>query len=176
MAPEKSSVRLTPTVIKVDPHGKPMDQANVHTRWHPEIPPVATVSQGEAFKVECLDFTANFIKNNDVADDAIDFCWEMDHHLSGPVAVEGAQPGDVVAIDILDVVPFQDRLWGFSLVDPGLGPLDQPRTRVAKSIWDFDGNMASSRHVKDIEFSGRPHCGVIGTGLCPADISRLDIR
>ncbi|KIW74144.1 hypothetical protein Z517_12554 [Fonsecaea pedrosoi CBS 271.37] len=72
-------------------------------------------------------------------------------------------PGDVLCVDILDIQPFPHRLWGFSLIDPGLGPLDRPDTRVAKTVWDFDGVMASSRHVKDVSFCGRPHCGVIGT-------------
>lgn len=61
------------------------------------------------------------------------------------------------------ISPFPTRLWGFSLVDPGLGPLDKPTTRVAKSIWDFDGVVASSRHLPGVSFCGRPHCGVIGT-------------
>lgn len=163
MSHTRTSERSTRTIISVDPHGKPLEQANIHTRWHPEIPAVATVRESEVFNVECLDFTGNYIKNNDCADDVIDFCWDNDHHLSGPIAVEGAEPGDVLAVDILNVAPFPHRLWGFSLVDPGLGPLYEKATRVAKSIWDINGGVASSRHIRDVEFSGRPHCGVIGT-------------
>ncbi|CAG9952163.1 unnamed protein product [Clonostachys rosea f. rosea IK726] len=39
----------------------------------------------------------------------------------------------------------------------------QPHRRVAETIWDFDGVMTSSRHIKGVTFCGRPHCGVIGT-------------
>jgi formamidase len=119
--------------------------------------------EGEAFKVECMDFTGNALSNNDCADDVLELCWEGDHHLSGLIRVDGAHPGDVLAVDILDIQPFPHRLWGFSIIDPGLGPLDQAHTRVSKTIWDFEGVMASSRHIKDVAFCGRSHCGVIGT-------------
>ncbi|VUC27572.1 unnamed protein product [Clonostachys rosea] len=158
-----SSIRETRTVVCVDPHSEPLSQKNIHNRWHPDIPPVASVAEGEVFKVECCDFTGNHIVNDDVADDVLEWDWHRDHHLSGPIQVENAQPGDALAIDILDVQPFPNRLWGFSLIDPGLGALDQPHTRVAKTIWDFDGVMTSSRHIKGVSFCGRPHCGVIGT-------------
>lgn len=64
--------------------------------------PVATVDPGVAFKVECMDFSGNSIHNDDCADDVLDFCWDMDHHLSGPIRVETAEAGDVLAIDILE--------------------------------------------------------------------------
>ncbi|CAK4010672.1 Acetamidase Formamidase [Lecanosticta acicola] len=158
-----SSIREIRTVVSLDPHGAPLSQKGVHTRWHPEIPAVACVKPGEPFKVECMDFTGNSVSRSDSADDILEICWERDHHLSGPIRVEEAKPGDVLCVDILEVQPFPDRLWGFSLIDPGLGPLDRPHTRVAKTIWDFEGVLASSRHIKDVAFCGRPHSGVIGT-------------
>lgn len=163
----RDSGKTARTVVSVDPHGKALSQKNIHTRWHPDIPAVAQVEQGEVFKVECMDFTGNAIGNNDSVDDVLDFMWEADHHLSGPVSIKGANPGDVLRVDILDIAPFETRPWGFSLVDPGLGPLDRADSRFAKSIWDLNGIEASSRHVKDIAFAGRPHCGVIGTAPSP---------
>lgn len=163
MSENTSSDREMRTVVSVNPHGKPLDQLRVHTRWHPAILAVASVAPGEVFRVECLDFTENFIENNDCADDVVDFCWDNDQHLSGPIQVNGAEPGDALKIDILNVTPFSTRLWGYSLVDPGLGSLDKPATRVAMSIWDINWASVSSRHVKDVEFPGRVQCGVIGT-------------
>lgn len=40
-----------------------------HQRWHPDIPPVATVEEGEVFRVECIDWTGGQIKNDDNSDD-----------------------------------------------------------------------------------------------------------
>lgn len=151
------------TIISVDPNGKPVAQPHMHTRWHPDIPPVATVNVGEAFKVECMDFSGNSISNDDCADDVLDYCWDQDHHLSGPIRIEGAQAGDLLHVEIMDVQPFPNRPWGFSMIEPGAGPLDKNHTRVAKAIWDFEGAITSSRHIKGVSFQGRPHCGEIGT-------------
>jgi len=48
------------TVISVDLKKTPEEQANVlHNRWHPDIPAVVKVQQGETFKVECIDWTGH---------------------------------------------------------------------------------------------------------------------
>src|SRR5262249_31409983 len=43
------------------------------------------------------------------------------HILTGPVAVNGAEPGDVLEVHILDVKPRQD--WGYNLIKPLSGTL-----------------------------------------------------
>ena len=46
------------TIISVDPALPPWEQSPpVHNRWHPDIPPVATVVEGEVFRVETIDWT-----------------------------------------------------------------------------------------------------------------------
>ncbi|HSG57523.1 MAG TPA: acetamidase/formamidase family protein, partial [Paracoccaceae bacterium] len=49
------------------------------------------------------------------------------HILTGPVAVAGAKPGDVLQVDILDVQLRQD--WGYNFIRPLAGtlPLDFPQ-------------------------------------------------
>lgn len=36
------------------------------------------------------------------------------HYLSGPFEVEGAKPGDVLLVEIMDVQPFESQPWGFT--------------------------------------------------------------
>jgi hypothetical protein len=58
------------TIISVDLDKGPRDQTTpIHNRWHPDIPPVATVKPGDDFIVECLDWTGGQINNNDNAAD-----------------------------------------------------------------------------------------------------------
>ncbi|OCF37455.1 hypothetical protein I316_00577 [Kwoniella heveanensis BCC8398] len=154
-----------PTLVSVDPSRPGEEQANIHTRWHPDIPCVATVPVGKPFRVECLDYSGSQVSNDDSADDVVHLNHDSDHHLSGPFYVPNAQPGDVLEIEILDVTPFPDHNWGYCITAPGLGSLDdvQAETLVTKSIWDFYGNETSSRHVPHVSFQGRPHAGVIGT-------------
>lgn len=67
MTPPKSSPRL---VVPVDLKKKPWEQKYpLHNRWHPDIPPVADVREGDVFRVEMVDFSGGGIGCNDSADD-----------------------------------------------------------------------------------------------------------
>lgn len=47
---------MIPTIISVDLTKPVREQFDVvHNRWHPDIPPAASVKPGEAFRVECFD-------------------------------------------------------------------------------------------------------------------------
>jgi hypothetical protein len=47
------------------------------------------------------------------------------HPLTGPVEVEGAEPGDVLEVEVLDVSPLVD--FGYVVVSPALGPFGSLR-------------------------------------------------
>lgn len=52
--------------------------------------------------MECIDYSGGQVTNDDCADDVLDLDHDSDHHLSGPFHVPGAEPGDVLEIDILE--------------------------------------------------------------------------
>ncbi|KAK1232528.1 hypothetical protein PQX77_004336 [Marasmius sp. AFHP31] len=89
------------------------------------------------------------------------------HNLSGPIAVEGAEPGDCLVVDILDVTPFEKMPWGytgiFELENGGGLFAREFNSRAAKAIWDFHGIYATSRHIPGVRFAGVSHPGLIGT-------------
>lgn len=61
---------MVKSLISVDPKLAPWEQATpLHNRWHPDIPPVAQVKEGEVVRVECVDWTGGQIKNDDSSDD-----------------------------------------------------------------------------------------------------------
>lgn len=75
-----------------------------------------------------LQRTGGQIGNNDSADDVKNVNLSAIHYLSGPFEIEGAQPGDVLLVEIVDVQPFQDHPWGFTGVfakENGGGFLDE---------------------------------------------------
>ena len=86
----------------------------VHNRWHPDVPSVASVKQGEVFKVECIDWTGGQILNNDDASDIRDVDLSRVHYLSGPIDVEDAQPGDLMVVQICDIAALPGEEWGFT--------------------------------------------------------------
>jgi len=85
----------------------------------------------------------------------------------GPVAVEGAEPGDVLVVDILDVTPFPDMPWGYTGIfehTNGGGLFAKEfDSKACKAIWDLEGIYACSRHIPGVRFAGIPHPGLIGT-------------
>jgi hypothetical protein len=58
--------------------------------------------------------TGGQIKNDDSADDIKNVDLTQVHYLSGPFEIEGAAPGDLLLVEIMDVQPFDDQPWGFT--------------------------------------------------------------
>ena len=80
----------------------------------------STVKPGDSFRVHCREWFDGAIDNDDSADDVRDAPLSTVHVLSGPIAVEGAEPGDLLIVDILDVGP--DPAGGLRPAGrPGLG-------------------------------------------------------
>ena len=97
------------TVFKAEMDKWPEDQAvKTHNRWHPDIPIVAWFKPGDEFRVECYDWTGGQIKNDDSANDIRDVDLSKVHYLSGPFGVEGAEPGDLLVVDINDIGWLED--------------------------------------------------------------------
>ena len=153
------------TLIKVDLSQSPYENDMIHNRWHPDIPMVATVKPGADFIIECYDWTGGFIKNNDSAADVRDIDLSIVHFLSGPVGVEGAEPGDLLVVDFLDIGVFPHNAWGFNgffSKKNGGGFLTDHFPLAQKSIWDISGLFTFSRHVPGVSFAGLIHPGLIG--------------
>ena len=156
---------MAETLIKIDLSKSPQEHDNIHNRWHPDVPMVATVKPGSDFIVECMDWTGGQIGNNDSAEDVRDVDLSKVHYLSGPIAVEGAEPGDLLVVDILDIGAFADQMWGFNGVfakENGGGFLTEHYPEARKTIWDFNGIYTKSRHIPGVEFIGLMHPGLIG--------------
>jgi formamidase len=156
--------------------GKSRDQQPLpgHNRWHPEVPPAVTVKPGSSFRMECLDWTDGQIANDDDPSDVRDVDLSVVHVLSGPVRVEGAKPGDLLVVDILDLGPLPGNEWGFTGIfdrTNGGGFLTDYYPDAAKAIWDLDGIYATSRHIPGVRFAGLSHPGLIG---CAPSADLLD--
>jgi formamidase len=174
-------------VFSVDPSKSMRDQAVPgHNRWHPDIPPACWVKPGEEFRLECREWTDGQIGNNDSANDVRDVDLTHAHMLSGPVGVEGAEPGDLLIVDILDLGPIPQETgpvagqgWGytgiFDKTNAG-GFLTDYYPRSAKAIWDFHGQDATSRHLPGVRYTGITHPGLFGTAPSAELLARWNAR
>ncbi|MEL6814378.1 MAG: formamidase [Cyanobacteria bacterium J06598_3] len=154
------------TLFKID-LTKPMSEQEIpgHNRWHPDIPAVVSVNPGDVFRIECKDWTDGQIKNDDDPSDVRDVDLTKVHMLSGPIYVNGAQPGDILVVDLVDIGALQGDEWGFTGIfdkKNGGGFLTDHYPDSAKAIWDFQGIYTSSRHIPGVKFAGITHPGLIG--------------
>ncbi len=175
-------------VFPLDSTKKFTDQKIVgHNRWHPDIPAAVHVKPGDSFRVHCREWFDGAIVNDDSADDIRDAPLSTVHVLSGPFAVEGAQPGDLLLVDILDVgpIPQEDsgplagQGWGYTGIfakENGGSFLVDQFPDAYKVIWDFSGGTATSRHVPGVSFTGITHPGLMGTAPSAALLSKWNAR
>lgn len=162
---------MVQTIISVDPKKLPWEQDTpLHNRWHPDIPSVASVKPGEIFRVECVDWTGGQIKNDESSDDVKNVDLSQVHYLSGPITVEGAESGDLLKVEFLDLGTLDGDEWGFTgsfAKENGGGFLTEHFPKATKACWDLEGIYCSSRHIPGVRFAGLIHPGLIGTA--PSD-------
>jgi formamidase len=135
---------------------------------------VSTVKPGDDFIIQTYDWTGGYIQNNDSADDVRDVDLSTVHFLSGPIEIKGAEPGDLLVVDLLDIGALPDSLWGFNgffSKKNGGGFLTEHFPLAQKSIWDISGMFTHSRHVPGVQYAGLIHPGLIG---CLPDQKLLD--
>ena len=148
----------------IKPGKRLSEQAELgHNRWHPDIPFLSKVKPGEEIIIETLDFLDAQILDNDDCSDVRDVDLTRAHPLTGPFYVEGAEPGDLLVIDLLDIKPITPV--GFSGVfakSNGGGFLADYFPDPAKAIWDLKGLYATSRHIPGVRIAGLTHPGLMG--------------
>jgi amidase len=121
----------------------------------PDLEPVLEVDPGTVVTLETNDCFTGQIQTEDDLVTAIDFA--RVNSATGPIAVRGAEPGDSLVVELLEVKPGPR---GFATLIPGIGQLiDQVRSPVTQ-VFEVDGGTV--RMNERISFPLRPMVGVIG--------------
>src|SRR3954463_5174661 len=148
-------------------HYFPSDQ--VHFTWDAGNAPVLTVESGDVVVVQTRDVSDNQITPDSTADVIPGLDWDRVYPLAGPIAVDGAQPGDTLAVEILDL---HTQGWGWTAVLPGLGLLPDDFPDAYLRIFDLTlGDVAYMRD--DVAIPLEPFLGTMG--VCPAAASAQPI-
>lgn len=148
-------------------HYFPTDR--VHFTWDAGNEPVLTIESGDTVVVETRDVSDNQITPASTADAIGAMDWERVYPLAGPIRVNGAEPGDTLAVEILDL---QTRGWGYTAVIPGLGLLPDDFPEPYLRVFDLTGgDVASFRD--DIAIPIEPFLGTMG--VCPAGASNQPV-
>jgi acetamidase/formamidase len=145
-------------------HYLPSDR--VHYTWDTTHAPVLTIDSGDIVVVQTRDVSDNQITPASTAGAIATLDWTRVYPLAGPIAVRGAQPGDTLAVEILDI---HTQGWGWTAIIPGFGLLSDEFAEPYLKIFDLtDGEFAYLRH--DIAIPIEPFFGTMG--VCPAGASQ----
>jgi acetamidase/formamidase len=148
-------------------HYFPTDR--VHFTWDAGNEPVLTIADGDTVVYETRDVSDNQIGPDSDTSVIATLDWDRVYPLSGPVYVEGAEPGDTLAIEVLDI---HTKGWGWAAILPGLGLLADDFTEPYLRIFDLtEGDVTHFR--EDITVPLDPFMGTMG--VCPAGAAGVPI-
>src|SRR3989442_15965342 len=89
-----------------------------HNRYHPDIPPVAEIGEGEEIALETRDALDGQIKPGMSGPDLAGVEAGVVHPPTGPIFVKDAAPRDMLEIEFTDIIA---QPTAFSAIVPGLG-------------------------------------------------------
>jgi acetamidase/formamidase len=148
-------------------HYFPQDRA--HFTWDVSNPPVLTIDSGDVVVLHTREVTDNQIGPDSDTSALTALDWDRVYPLAGPIAVNGAMPGDTLAVEILDI---RTEGWGWSAILPGFGVLPDDFTEPYLKVFDLArGDVAYLRD--DIGIPIEPMLGTMG--VCPEGASKQSI-
>ena len=125
--------------------------------------PCYTAQPGEVMLFKTLDCFSNKIVDESITMKDLDFSYNITNPAAGPVFIEGAEPGDVLVVDILDLEVADEGTIG---TDDHCGPLFEGTGYRTKKIKIEDGYAT----FNEVKFPIKPMIGVIGTAPSGEDV------
>ena len=135
------------------------DPGTGHNRWHPDIDPILEAAPGEEVVLETRDASDGQTRPgvlNPKPGKGI-------HPLTGPVFVQGAEPGDLLEIEYLDIIP-ETYGWTRARPDAGFvrGVIDTP----ILVNWELKDGWATAPEIPGVYIPAGPFMGT--AGLAPS--------
>jgi len=147
-------------------HYFPDDQ--VHFTWDTGHEPVLTVESGDTVVVHTRDVSDNQITPSSTSADIARLDWDRVYPLAGPIAIEGAESGDTLAVEVLDI---HTEGWGWTAVLPGLGLLPEEFPDAFLRVFDI-----SNGEFAQLESATIPLDPFLGTmGVCPGGAEKQPV-
>ncbi len=136
-----------------------------HFGWDHSIPPVETVAPGSTLFFECNDSSAGQLTADSTVTDVANLDFSKVNPVTGPVYIDGAQPGDAVKITVHQ---FEPSGFGWTANIPGFGLLADQFTEPALHVWSYNPDtLAPSLYGPGGRVPLKPFAGTIG--LAPAE-------
>lgn len=145
-----------------------------HNRWHPAIEPLRYVKPGELIELDTRDASDAKVLGSDEFDVEASTDLDLIHPLTGPFYVEGAEPGDLLEVEIVDIVPGK---WGWSSIYPDTGGVMHGTVKQSYGLkWRFENGVATSSDFPGVTIPVQPFIGNIGVAPSPQRLSAITAR
>ena len=136
-----------------------------HYGWDNSNPPVLTVAPGDSVEFAVVEASGGQLDANSGVAEVLALDFAKINPVTGPVIVEGAEPGDALKVTIESFVPSG---WGWTAVIPGFGLLADQFPEPAINIWSYDAvGLRPALYGPGGRVPLKPFCGTIG--LAPAE-------
>jgi len=138
-----------------------VNRSQHHLKWSKSVPPALTVDSGATVTFDTVDGSNGQITSTSTVEAVSKFDIALADPVFGPVYVRGAEPGDALEVEVLDL---QTADWGWTAIVPGFGLLGDEFAEPQLKIWPLpktaDGLYAT---FKDgIRIPLRPFLGEMG--------------
>jgi len=134
-----------------------------HSCWDRSLEPRLRIAPGETVHVECVDASGGQVKPGMTLEELQSIDRTRIHALTGPIWIEGAEPGDVLEVEVLSL---RHHGWGWSSVLSGLGFLKERFPDPYLFHWHLDDDLSASLEPAVIPL--RPFLGVMGVARADA--------
>lgn len=150
--------------IGIDP-ARPLSEepGTGHNRWHESIEPVVEVEPGDTVVYETRDAFDGQLSRRSTAEDVGSLDLGVVHPLTGPVFVKGAEPGDILEVELVAIEADPWDGWGYTVEVPGFGFLRDEFPDPYIIHWRLHGNeYAESEQLPGVRVRCNPHPGTLG--------------
>jgi len=150
----------TQNIVEVKKKGAHCEQdPNCFNRYHPAIKPVARAKPGDQIVVHTRDALDSNLNINSKPKDVTAIDVNLIHPMTGPIYIEGAKRGDVLAIKLINVTPNE---YGYTTIIPGFGFLPDLYTEPFVANWKLNRVEAVSAEVPGVRIPMNGFMGSVG--------------
>jgi len=136
-----------------------------HFGWDNSIEPVLSVGPGETVEISTVDSSGGQLTPDSTVNDLATLSFDKVNPVTGPIFIEGAAPGDAVALTFLDLKPSG---WGWTANIPGFGLLADQFPDPALHVWSYDAaSLSPAAYGPGGRLPLKPMIGTVG--LAPAE-------
>ena len=146
------------------------DPGTGHNRWHWDIEPAVRCASGDVLVVATRDALDGQLDRCSTSDDILSIDTGRIHPLAGPIWIEDAQPGDLLEIEVNEVIAPD---YGFTSQRPGLGLLDGELDAPLLLHWDLADGWAQSAQLPGVRIGGDPFLGIMGVAPSESMITEV---